>query len=254
MNVPNAIFGFQYAHTGIAMAGLGTFAPSVPSGPNYREFIGTHLLSSLVINQKYFFSFYTNFANTRNVAIAANKIGLRFSTVPFDSCCHPPINNFAHLYTDSIVSDSISWTRLSASFIADSAYNYVTIGNFFDDAHTDTLILSQFPGYAYYYIDDVCVTTDSLFNETWTGMSEHFNFQNSILIFPNPTPGELIVKSNYQIDFIRLINSLGQTVLEEDKISSGTSNLSLGSFQNGLYYIQVKAKKEFSQSIINLIH
>ncbi|MBK7964744.1 MAG: hypothetical protein IPK10_05280 [Bacteroidetes bacterium] len=86
LNVPNCSFGFQYAHSGNAMAGVATFLKAgTPSGPNYREFIGIALTQPLNIGIKYYISFYTNFSYING--IATDKIGLQLSTVQFDSCC-----------------------------------------------------------------------------------------------------------------------------------------------------------------------
>ena len=198
MSVPNSVFGFQYAHTGVAMAGIATYRrPNSPNGPNYREFIGVQLITPLIIGQKYFFSLHVNFAHTQNVAIATDKIGLRMSTMGSDSCCPATINNFALLFADSILSDSVDWIRLTGSFIADSAYNYVTIGNFFDDVNTDTINIGQFPDNGYYYIDDVCLSTDSLYNETWTGLNT--TTVTDVLIYPTPFTNKVFISSNKPI-------------------------------------------------------
>jgi hypothetical protein len=146
LNVPNAGFGFQFAHSGNGMAGIVIYRnPNSPNGPNYREFIGSKLSSNLIIGSKYYFSFFANFSYDLNTAIAANKIGLKFSTSPYDSCCPPPINNFSVIYSDSVLKDSILWVRVSGSFVADSSYSHVIIGNFFTDQNTDTAKLGVGP-------------------------------------------------------------------------------------------------------------
>ena len=133
--------------------------------------------------------------------ISTNKIGLRFSTIRYDSiCCPPPLNNWAHLYTDSIISDTLNWTKISGSTIADSAYKYLGIGNFFDDNHTDTLIWGGAPfgsSGAYYYIDDVCVSTDSLYNESWTGIA-NLKGKGNLKIFPNPVINDYLNIENVE--------------------------------------------------------
>jgi hypothetical protein len=94
MNVPNAQTGFQYAHSGNAMMGLVTYVwPSSPGWPSYREYIGTQLLSPLVVGQKYYLSFYINFAGYLNgwQKIGADKLGLKFSTVAFSETAPPPL-------------------------------------------------------------------------------------------------------------------------------------------------------------------
>jgi hypothetical protein len=196
----------------VAMAGLATYRrPNTPAGPNYREFIGVQLSTPLLIGQKYFLSFYTNFSFT--LGIATNNIGMRFSTVANDSCCLPILNNFAHLYTDLILSDSVDWVKLSGSFIADSNYNFISIGNFFQDNQTDTLnvIVNPNPDAAYYFIDDVCVSTDSAYNQTWTSVAQ-FDPSDAVEVYPNPFTQNFYVKSNVFYSEIKIYDLTGREI------------------------------------------
>jgi len=254
ISVPNSCFGFQYAHIGIAMAGLTTYRwPGSPNGPNYREFVGVQLINPLLIGQKYYMSFFTNFAYGPSVAIATDKIGLRFSTINYTSSNIAPINNIVHLFTDSMITDSIIWYKISGSFIADSSYNYVAIGNFFQDSLTDTThVGTAYPDYSYYYIDDVCVSTDSLYNENWTGIAksdENINFK----IFPNPVSDYLNIKNidNSEIE-IKLYDAIGKVVLKAKKKSTDNKVIiNLSSITNGYYIISIQSKnKIFNSSLI----
>ena len=244
LNVPNSSFGFQYAHSGNGMAGLVTYRrPNAPSGPHYREFIGIQLSNSLLIGIKYFISFYTNSSN--KFGLASSKIGLRLSSVPFDSCCKPPITNNAHLYTNSILKDSIAWIRLDTSIIADSAYNYLIIGNFFNDFSTDTAQLG-INDYSYYYIDDVCISTDSIYNNTWTGVVDN-SFKNEILIYPNPTQNTVNIKSINQFNEITIVEFTGKIVFHEhfNQVNDFSFEIPL-SIISGFYYVKLKHRNSIS--------
>jgi hypothetical protein len=246
LNVPNSSFGFQYAHSGNGMAGIAIYVkPSAPSGPNYREFVGIQLSSSLIIGQKYYYSFHTNYAGQFQVSIACNKMGLNFSTVPFSELNHPPLTNTAHLFTDSILKDSLAWVRLSGSFIADSAYQYLGIGNYFDDSHTDTNNTSVGPFQAYYYIDDVCVSSDSLFNEVWTSISENVSNSLSIKIFPNPTNNIVDIFAIENIELIRIFNLQGIEMAGFDKINSMNFRISVNKLKQELYIVYIKTKSGY---------
>ena len=190
---PNCATGFQYPHSGNAYAGFYSFASNPP---NDRELIGSPLLSSLVIGQKYFISFYINLSGQIQTTIASNNIGVKFSTVPYSYSNPAPINNSAHFYCNDIITDTVKWVRIKGSFIADSAYSYIIIGNFFDDNLTDTILLSPSGNTAYYFLDDVCVTTDSLFNENWTGINDQtISISEKITIYPNPANDRVTVTS-----------------------------------------------------------
>jgi hypothetical protein len=193
---PDSYNGFQFPHSGNAYAGFYVFASN---SPNNRELIGSSLSSALIIEQKYFISFYVNLGGSlfSKSTIASNKMGVKFSTVPYSYSNPAPINNAAHFYSNSIIDDTVKWTRISGSFVADSAYSYIIIGNFFADSLTNTINLATINKYAYYFIDDVCVTTDSLYNENWLGVKEqNVNNNKKILIFPNPTSGKFTITSN----------------------------------------------------------
>ena len=242
----NYNFGFQYPHSGNAMAGIAIYVkPSAPSGPNYREFVGIQLSSSLIIGQKYYYSFYTNYAGQFQVSIACNKMGLNFSTVPFGELNPPLLLNAAQLYTDSILTDSVAWVRLSGSFIADSSYLYLGIGNYFDDQHTDTINTSIGPFHAYYYIDDVCVSTDSIFNEVWTGVRENSSKSLDIKIFPNPSNSYVKILANERIKLVRIFDSQGTEIANCSKIDRKNFQFSVDGFKPELYLIHIKTESNY---------
>ncbi len=259
----NADFGYQYPHAGRAMAGIVTYVwQYAPDWPNYREYIGIKLTDPLHNRYRYYFSFFVNCAGYSPgwQIIATNKIGLRFSTKAYDSCCPPPLNNWAHLYTNSIISDTLNWIKLSGSFIADSSYQYLSIGNFFDDNHTDTLIFGG-PPYggsgSYYYIDDVCVTMDSIYNETWTGVVNRNNNKSNLKIFPNPLTNEYLNITNIinSVAEINVYDGVGRLVYNIIKTPIDNKvAINLNSIANGYYIISIKNKTIIFSSplIINL--
>jgi hypothetical protein len=233
---PNCFLGFQYPHTGNAYAG---FVSYYTQSGNYRELIGGNLLSTLVTGQKYFISFYVNFSGQNQITIASNKIGVKFSTVPYSYSNPAPINNFAHFYSNDIITDTINWTMIRGSFIADSAYSYIIIGNFFTDSLTDTILLS--PGIAaYYYIDDVCLSTDSLYCADWLGVNENSaNNKEAISIYPNPATEFITLESERLMNGkLYIINNLGLVVKEEEVKQTNEKTLSIRNLPAGLYLLK----------------
>ncbi len=184
---PNCYPGFQFPHSGNSYVGICAFTTLFAQ--NSKELIGAQLLSNLSIGQKYFISLYVNLGGsyTANNTIASNKMGVKFSTVPYSELNPVPINNIAHFYCNDIITDTVKWTLIRGSFIADSAYSYIIIGNFFIDNLTDTMNLSLSNNkYSFYYLDDVCVSTDSLYCENWVGVNEQSVKKEEITIYPNP--------------------------------------------------------------------
>lgn len=261
INIPNSDFGYQNAHSGNAMAGIICYVWELdPGWPNYREYIGVQLSSPLEIGEKYYISFFINCAGYIPgwQHIGANKIGARFSTFEYDVNQPTLPDNFSHIYTDSIVTDTTDWYKVTGSFIADSAYQYLIIGNFFDHIQTNTIIFGGEPfggSSAYYYIDDVCVTSDSLFNENWQGTVSTIENQTNlgIICFPNPVNKLLNIKSDLNITSLELINYLGQTILYMDNINEHLLNVPVNQYEIGHYFLKVNSlnQSQFIKVVIN---
>ena len=228
VGVPGNFFGYQYARTGNAYAGF-----YAHNNNNVREYIGLQLSNVLVPGQKYFVSFFVTRAvkNDLNIDGAVNKIGCRFSTIFYSYSSPAPIDNYAHVFTDSIISDTLSWTKISGSFIADSSYQYISVGNFFNDSATTFINYDTVGSSAYYFVDDIFVSTDSLI-----GISENVN-DTPILLFPNPAyeflnifnPSILPVKAE-------LYSLLGKNILNFE-LKGGENVINLTSLKSGVYFI-----------------
>lgn len=156
-------YGYQVARTGQAYAGLASFQVTTLNG---REHVGVELLSPLEIGTIYYVSFYVSCGYTYlGENIATNMIGAKFTTYKYgDPNMVTPLPNTCQLYTDNIISDTLNWVQVTGSITADSAYKYIIIGSFFDDSHIDTIHFPYqvVPQSSYYYVDDVCVSTDPM--------------------------------------------------------------------------------------------
>jgi hypothetical protein len=260
LNVPNTPTGFHNSHSGVAMTGVFTYVgPTSPDWPYYREYIGVQLIDPITIGQKYYMSFFLNFGSYLPGwrQLGADKLGMKFSSVAFSEFNPPPLNNFAHLYVDSIYTDTLEWVKVSGSFIADSAYNYLIIGNFFDEIQTDTLSLwgPHFGGEgAYYFLDDVCISTDSIYNATWTGLNEQNIDQNFILVFPNPVSDILTVSGASNMSEIQIINSLGQIVYKKQLNGENNLQFSTSEIPSGIYFMNIRLKNNYYVKRVNIIH
>ncbi|MCE3278700.1 MAG: hypothetical protein K0S44_891 [Bacteroidetes bacterium] len=251
-SVPEAGGGYQQAYNnGSAFAGIVTYA--TPTS-NYREHFGIQLSQPLIIGQKYFISFYTvmseQFTGTDYFGMPSNNIGIRLSTVSYNSISPAPIDNFAHLNYSVVLNDSINWTRVSGSIIADAAYNYLMVGNFFDDANTDTLNYncgSCFNYYSYYYVDEICVSTDSASCNSTTTVPEMI-LQHPI-IYPIPADNFINIKNHGEFEEkINIFNAIGQTYAVINN-SNKRENLVIdcSSWPPGIYFLKTK---NFTHKII----
>lgn len=193
--LPLSYLTFQYPFEGNSCAGIITYHEN---GPNQdREWITVQLAQPLVPGQEYFCSFRANaaFGGINPVFwLASSKVGMRFtnSAQPWQGVdAFPAPLNFAHVFYPQILADTVGWTLVSGSFMADSAYQYLSIGNFFSNAQTDTLHFaapgSVFPWYprGYTLLDAVCVSASPLGCDLAHGVED--GVAAMVSLFPNPT-------------------------------------------------------------------
>lgn len=243
MSIPENIYGYQNSADGSAYIGMNLFAYYESQSQFYiREPISSALTSALQIGTKYFVSFKVSLTlNNFESCCAVNKIGARFTTFPYTDAngLNPaPINNFAHIYSNAIVTDTSNWTTISGNFIADSSYTYITLGNFFDS--TQITMIDYFNNYpqtsaSYYYFDDVRVSLDSIF----VNSLNKINTKDGILIYPNPSNGkvefnQLLIGKN-----IEIFDLAGRKVFT-DSIQSNFIDLSF--LNSGIYFIKIENK------------
>jgi hypothetical protein len=118
----------------------------------------------------------------------------------------------------------------------------VLIGNFYDDTKTDTgSIAGPYSGSetAYYYIDDVCVTTDSIYNMNYAiGIKE--NGANSLFgVYPNPALNDLFITGQAaKIYDVIIYNELGMKVMEFSHIGN---RIDVSNLSEGLYSVHLNS-------------
>jgi hypothetical protein len=253
--VPENNYGYQLPSNPNchAYAGMANYNPGATYG---QELLGRKLDTTLTIGQKYYLSMKVSLSSY-TCYCASNNFGFLFSITPYDYITNPfSINNFAHYNYPYIITDTTNWTKIFGSFVADSAYKYIIIGNFFDLNHTDTLGINggsctpngSHPSYSYYYIDDVCVSTDSsyCYNFSYNCEEGITNYkENNINIFPNPSTGELTIDFITTDNcFFELYDGLGakRKAVTLD-CGSQTKRIDLTDIDSGLYSYSVVDSK-----------
>ncbi|MDQ3193161.1 MAG: T9SS type A sorting domain-containing protein [Bacteroidota bacterium] len=233
VSVPENLAGHQYPSSGNAYCGFQTFSNS-----NFREFLGRQLSEPMVIGETYNVSFKTVRAHGGVVGArcATNKTGIRFSTVPFSFNSPAPVDNFAHIYTNDIITDTLNWTTISGTFTADFAYQYIIIGNFFDDNNTDTLWIFGNSCRAYYYVDDIVVEKD---NSTGYKKDE---INKPYRVFPNPAISNLNIELDTLAEIV-ICNSIGDVVFKTSSNANLTINIS--DWKSGFYFFKIKTNNKF---------
>ena len=155
-------------HTGGFCAGLYTSAASslnfnnLNDVPSYREYLQVRLKKPLVVGKIYYAEMYVT--PREQSSLQSNNIGFHFSV---DSTrINEPENNYGQLlpyipqiFESAILTDFNKWYKVSGCFVATAAFEYLIIGNFFDDLHTSFKPTIYKTGIEpYFYIDDVKVT------------------------------------------------------------------------------------------------
>jgi hypothetical protein len=245
-SVPQGAFAYQYPQDGENFIGLVTY--EVNSG-GIREYAMVQLSSPLVQGQTYYVSFYANAAwNGTDSAypqnyLASSHIGALFTMQPRPWTGGDPwplATGSAHIWHPWIIADTIGWTLVSGSFVADSAYQYMMVGNHFDNNSSDTLYfippLVSLPK-AYTLVDNVCVSQQPEGCPLATGAVEQI--VSDLLLFPNPTVDVLAV-SGLEKEAEALIHDACGRQIWNGLITKETWRLDVGDWARGSYVLRIE--------------
>ncbi|MCC7501900.1 MAG: T9SS type A sorting domain-containing protein [Flavobacteriales bacterium] len=131
---------------------------------------------------------------------------------------------------------------MSGSFVSDSAYQYLMIGNFFSNALTDTLHFadpnSVFPWYprGYTLIDAVCVSTSPMGCDLGQGVGE--GSASGPELFPNPAYDQFIVVGRNGAGLL-VTDALGRMV-RQGRVDSDRWVLEVGAWARGTYVLRLE--------------
>lgn len=240
--VPDNTFAWQMPYTGQSyMQVICYYDQEV-----YREMIGVQLAEPLVPGQHYYGSLRVNCAGEKpeqgtNV-FASNRIGMLFtnyeSGLPdgFDEWFE--IRNYAQIYANDIITDTAAWVLVSGSFLADSAYRFLVIGNHFDNDHTDIVeLVPNKSGHSAYFVDEVCVSPNPEGCPLATGLIDAR--AEGIGIWPNPACSMLNVSVEPSTRS-RVVDLLGRLVFEPYGAVSGTWSADVSGWAEGIYILVVE--------------
>jgi hypothetical protein len=253
-SVPQNIFGYQYALDGGGYVGIESYDSS-GTGIN-REYVAVKLNSTLQLNIKYYVSFYVSLSDSSREAI--DQMGCFFSNdtikrqdvLPFNLVPHVSNPNFNYL------SSKQNWIKISGTYTAQGNENFITIGNFRDSLNTHLVYApGGWPNYsgsriAYYYIDYVCVSTDSLTCNGQVGIEGFLN--DEIVLFPNPANESFSIKMNKPANLI-LYDNTGYKIAEQ-KLLVGFNTILTTSLLSNLYIIEVKSDNKIARRKIIINH
>ncbi|MCO5274468.1 MAG: T9SS type A sorting domain-containing protein [Flavobacteriales bacterium] len=242
---PLSYWVFQYPQDGECYAGVITYREF----PEVREYFMVKLLEPLVVGVRYYASFYTSpgFGGPQpQVWVATSGIGMIFTTQPRQwelGDPYPPPLNYAHVYSPSIITDTVGWTLVSGSFVADSAYRYVMLGNAFDNASTDTLHFANYNWLpqGYMVIDNVCVSMDPDGCPLAVGVPDRW--AEVVRLYPNPAQHRITVGGLKPGTLVRIRDLVGRNVWKG--VSAGDRlSLDVEHWARGTYVLHVEGTRK----------
>jgi hypothetical protein len=250
VSVPNNFGGYRIAANGNAYIGLLTYVRPSLYFPNAREYASSQLTNDLIIGTKYFVSFSASLSMSGLIPsnCATNKLGVTFSKTLYTSISSPKLpDNIAKVFSSNKIIDTVNWVTIFGSFIADSAYSHILIGNFFTDNNTDTLImdnLSTCDG-SYYFVDKVCVSTDSLFTKNYlTTNIFNYNSKDKIKIYPKIITDVVnIENSNTEPYSIEITDMLGNLFFSKRNILRDNFIIDCSNFNPQILLIKINSNK-----------
>src|SRR5690606_8370534 len=201
----------------------------------------------LIGGQTYYAGFYANAAwggteLPTQMGVASSHVGMLFTMQPRPWQVGQPqvvLGNFAHVYHPWIIADTVGWTLVSGSFVADSAYRYLMIGNHFDDANTDTLHFATYiwNQSAYTLIDNVCVSPNPLGCPLGLGVADATLGETRL--YPNPARNEISLTGVPRGSRVTIHDVLGRTVWQED-VTGGVWRKEVSAWARGGYLLRME--------------
>ena len=159
--VPYGFQGFQYPRTGNGMGSVILFL--VGSGvQDHREYIHVPLTKPLTAGKTYCGTMYLNLYNESKYT--TDRAGMYVSSTPF--ACNQampqpqwisPLNVTPQIINPgNFITDTLNWREVYGTFTASGNEQYLTIGNFYNDAATNKVVINPSSGYnvTFFLIDD----------------------------------------------------------------------------------------------------
>jgi hypothetical protein len=240
---------------GVPFHGVGKGGFIGVGGSFNREILGVELNEQLIIGESYYVSFFImrTFGGWghANCDCASNNIGLKFTTQSYSISETVPIDNFAHILHEEVLSDSTNWTEVSGWFVADSSYTHLAIGTFFTN---EFITVENYNNYVaglpktYYFVDAVCVSTNPLDCDELRPVSIEEISSTNMLVFPNPANTSIQVQSEFKITDLNIYDVSGK-LLFKSNASPIDKELNISHLSKGLYILVVQFENGTEQNV-----
>lgn len=250
--LPNSVIATLNPYSGNAVAGI-ILTSYVDE---YREYIQAQLKAPMKIGYTYTLSLnITSGISDQVCGSQSDHFGFAFSTTFLYSPTYYELNVTPQLEIEGEIWET-TWREIKFEFVADSAYQFLTIGNFYSNSSTSLIVHqpSSEPYNAYYFIDDlvliqqplkdVIVEMPNVFSPNNDGLNDCFK----------PIKFEGIDKGSYSI-----LNRWGQLVYNSSSLKEqwdGTfngENCSNGSYFWVVNYTNLNGHNEQKNGFLTLL-
>lgn len=228
----DSLLGYQFPRTGNGYVGFNFYLENTS---DLREYLLAPLLDSLDSGKTYLLEFYVNLFNGSKYGI--DRIGGYISATPPNCSSFDCLVNVTPQVVNpigNIITDTVSWVKISGSFVAQGDEKFITIGNFFPDSLIQKSI--NRPGFAWstvYLIDDVSLKVD-------TSLSLPKLPENSeISVWPNPAQSFITIKNPGQSELKLTLKNINGIECIRTILASKTTTLDISTLSNGVYIYEI---------------
>lgn len=255
-SVPANWLGYQAAFDGEAYVGVGTYEANEWT---FREFVCAPLSQSLQPGVPVNLSMRVAMGGPGSQVLAGPQwasrgIGMLLTTQPFEwpwpYIVYP---NTAQLFLDEVLTDSVSWLLLNSTYVPDSAYSFVTIGNFFDDSLSTPVLVDSSTGWqaAYVFVDAVCIGLDA--NDCGHGVFIEDPYMVTGPVVTSSFTDQLVIerRGDDRIGYDIELFSLGGQLLGRANLSADQPKLVLSTepLAPGVYVLSIRSPKSQPRSV-----
>ena len=215
---PENVFAWHYPRTGNGMVhnvmGNWNFFPTLP---NYFQ---GKIVTPLIAGKSYCVSFYV-VRDGHCGGLEINKIGAYLDDGSIDTT--RDLSNLLSQYSPQVfdtlvVSDTLNWTKIQGSFVANGGERFITIGLFFDTANVTYSFSGSGVYSPTYLFDDISVvSSDSV---AYAGPDVTIAHSGDTAVIGRPSGADCILAYWYQLGNPVAIDSGGSTRVHPDTTTS----------------------------------
>lgn len=236
---PIGIKGSQMPRTGNVMASI--YAYTIPDF-NQRSYLQVELTSPLIPGNAYVVEFFVSLADSMEISV--DKLGAYLSTNQISALNNLYMDYTPQVLSDGFLDDTSNWISVSDTIVAQDAYSYLTIGNFYSDDSTNTqanpLSSGGVGAYgAFYFVDDVRIEEVNL-----VGL-ETLAAKDIYTVYPNPSVSDIHIDMKANMlpagEFsLEMCDALGRTV-HTTPLNERTSLVTIkrGDLKSGVYFLRI---------------